>query len=287
MMRGQFRWPWWGDFLYSPHCTMKSTPSFSLIVGFISLVSVTLTSANPWPAWRGDWLGSGETPETDLPLKWGPEENVRWRVELPEAGNSTPIVLEDRVFVTQPVTEENWRGVYCFNRKDGSLLWKNGVTYEQEERTHRSNLYCSASPATDGKMVVASYGSAGIAAYDLEGNQLWYRDLGPIDHTWGNSTSPVIHGGLVIHYHGPAKNAVLYGLDAKTGETIWEWKEPVWKPGERTDGFQGRDDEGVIGAFSTPILVDTGEREELIMSFPMELKAFNPVTGRNSGPLED
>lgn len=89
----------------------------------------------------------------------------------------------------------------------------------------------------------------------------------------------MLHGDLVIHYHGPAKNAVLYGLDKQTGKTVWEWKEPVWKPEKRTDGFQGRDGEGVIGSWSTPIVVNTGARDELIMSFPMEVKAFDPASG--------
>ncbi|MCB1061843.1 MAG: PQQ-like beta-propeller repeat protein [Verrucomicrobiae bacterium] len=254
---------------------MKSPAVF-----FALLLAPAAAKAEPWPTWRGDLAGSGSTHETGLPTEWGEEKNVRWRIDLPEAGNSTPIIHDDKVFVTQPVTDTKWRGLMCFSRKDGSLLWKNGVTYDKEERTHRSNPFCSASPATDGKLVVAVYGSAGIAAYDFDGKELWHRDLGAIDHVWGNSTSPVIHGDLVIHYHGPAKNAVLYGLNKQTGETVWQWNEPVWKPGKRTDGFKDSDGEGVIGSWSTPILVNTGERDELIMSFPMEMKAFDPTTGK-------
>lgn len=235
--------------------------------------------ATDWPSWRGDGLGSGVTREADLPLEWSSDRNVKWRIDLPERGNSTPVIHGDRVFVTQAVSEDHWRGLMCFQRKDGALLWKEGVTYEPEERTHRANPYCSASPVTDGKVVVASYGSAGVAAYTVDGTPLWHRDLGAIDHVWGNSTSPVLFGDLVLHYHGPARNAVLYGLDRETGETRWKWEEPEWKPGKRTDGFRNRDDEGVIGSFSTPILVPVGDRSELVMSFPMELKGFDPATG--------
>jgi outer membrane protein assembly factor BamB len=168
----------------------------------------------------------------------------------------------------------------CFDRKDGKLRWKNGVTYQKAERTHEANPYCSASPATDGKIAVAAYGSAGLAAYDMDGEQLWHRDLGPIEHPWGNSSSPLLVDDLVIHYHGPDANPVLYGLDRKTGATRWQWKEPEWQPGKRTDGFQGREDKGIIGSFSTPIVVDTAGRRELIMSFPMKMKAFDPATGK-------
>ena len=236
--------------------------------------------AENWPSWRGDLAGSGITSETNLPLSWGREKNVRWRIDLPDRGNSTPIVWGDRVFVTQAIESEHWRGLYCFDRKTGKELWKNGLVYDTEEKTHRDNPYCSASPTTDGKIVVASYGSAGIVAYDFEGKELWKRDLGAIHHTWGNSTSPLIFGDLVIHYHGPARGAFLMALNKATGETVWKWEEPDWEPGKRTDGFQNRDDSGVIGAWSTPILVKDGDRDLLVMSFPMELKAFDPLSGK-------
>lgn len=254
---------------------MKSSSSLAL---FLSAALCAPVLADPWPFWRGDVQGSGVTAETELPLEWSREQNVRWRVALPEPGNSTPVIHGDRVFVTQPVTAEHWRGLMCFDRADGSLLWKSGLTYDKEERTHRTNPYCSASPATDGSLVVAAYGSAGIAAYDFDGKQLWHRDLGAIDHVWGTSSSPVLHGDLCFHYHGPGKGAFLIALDKRTGETAWRFDEPDWEPGERTDGFAGQSD-GVIGAFSTPILVQAGDREELVMSFPMEMKAFDPATG--------
>ncbi len=246
---------------------------------FLAAFSFSPLHAESWPFWRGDILGSGRAADENLPVEWGKTTNVRWRIELPEAGNSTPVVHGSKIYVTQAVTADKTRNLMCFDRKDGGLLWKKGLVYEPEERTHRSNPYCSASPAIDEAGVVVSFGSAGVVAYDHEGEQIWHRDLGAIDHVWGNSSSPVLTGNLVIHYHGPAKNAVLYGLDRATGETVWEWREPEWKPVDRTDGFREKSDDGVIGSFSTPILVDTGERTELIMSFPLELKAFEPTTG--------
>lgn len=249
-------------------------------LSLVALLFSSLALADSWPSWRGDLQGSGKAGETSAPTDWGKKsDNIRWRVELPQRGNSTPIVSGDRIFVSQAIDTDKFRGLMCFNRADGSLLWKKGVTYAKPETSHRTNPYCSASPATDGKTVVVSYGSAGVSAYDFEGKELWHRDLGPASHTWGNSSSPVIIGDLVTHYHGPGKGSFLSGLNLKTGETVWKWDEPQWKPGTRTDGFQGRDDEGIIGSFSTPILVNSGERDELVMSFPMEIKAFDPKTG--------
>ena len=257
---------------------MKTTlHSLCLLVVF-SLAPVF--AADSWPSWRGDLLGSGETNASELPKTWGAKENLGWRIPLPAPGNSTPVVYGDKVFVTQPDPSDQSRNLYCFSREDGKLLWKKGTIYTKEERTHRTNHYCSASPTVEEDRVIVSFGSAGLFCYDHDGNELWKRDLGAIDHVWGNSTSPVLLGDLVIHYHGPALDAVLYGLNKKTGETIWKWEEPEWNPEGRTDGFGDRKERGVIGSFSTPILVDTGERKELIMSFPLEMKAFDPATGK-------
>lgn len=250
-----------------------------LTAAFTITIGTTQLSAESWSAWRGDIAGSGTTSESSLPIEWGKNKNVRWRITLPERGNSTPITTDDRVFVTQAIESENFRGLFCFDRKDGALLWKRGLTYSKPERTHRTNPYCSASPATDGTHVFASYGSAGLACYDLEGTKRWHRDLGAIDHEWGNSSSPVLFGNLCIHYHGPGKGAYLIAVDKDTGKTVWKFDEPKWDATGRTDGFKGRDSEGTIGSFSTPIIIKTTKRHELIMSFPTKLVAFDPKTG--------
>lgn len=235
-------------------------------------------AANSWPSWRGDLAGSGEAKAATPPLEWTREKNVRWRVPLPEAGNSTPIVHGDRIFLTQAVSAEHWRGLICLDRRTGKELWRQGLVYDKPERTHNTNPYCSPSPATDGERVVAAYGSAGVAAYDLDGKELWRRDLGPVDHAWGSSSSPVLYGDLCIVYHGPGTGAALLALDKRTGETAWKWDEPTWSTAGRKDGFAGKDD-GVVGSFSTPILVPAGGREELVMSFPTEVRAFDPRSG--------
>lgn len=249
----------------------------------ICILLLTATStlwAESWPAWRGNVSGSGVAVGRDAPRQWGVDSQVRWRVALPERGNSTPVVWGDRVFVTQAVSASNWRGLMCFDRANGKLLWKQGVTYDKPERTHQANPYCSASPATDGQRVVASYGSAGVVCYDMQGRELWRRDFGPVDHIWGNSSSPVLHGDLCYHYHGPGEGGFLVALDAKTGNTVWRFDEPAWDTDERTDNFRGQPGKGVTGSFSTPIIVNAGERTELIMSFPMELRALDPESGK-------
>src|SRR6266487_7071019 len=85
------------------------------------LLIITTARAGNWPAWRGP-LGTGVSSEKELPLNWSTNENIRWRTPLPERGNSTPIVWDQKVFITQ--AEDNRRTVRCFNRGDGKLLWQ-------------------------------------------------------------------------------------------------------------------------------------------------------------------
>ena len=141
--------------------TIKSSCAIFLFL------AATATFAADWPAWRGP-TGIGVSAETDLPTKWSKTENVRWRVPLPEPGNSTPIVSKGRVFVTQAVGDR--RTLMCFDRADGKLLWQEGTTTKEKEPTHNTNPYCSASPVTDGPRIIASFASDGLFCYDFNGD---------------------------------------------------------------------------------------------------------------------
>jgi outer membrane protein assembly factor BamB len=231
--------------------------------------------AGNWPGWRGS-KGTGVAEEPNVPLKWSATENVRWKVELPEAGNSTPIIWGNRAFVTQAIAKGNQRTLMCFDRKTGKVLWQKGTSYTEKESTHESNPYCAASPVTDGERVIAWFASAGIFAYDLAGKELWKRELKPIDHEWGYGSSPIIHGDLCIFYHGPGKNSALIALDKTSGKPVWEIKDPPIQKRPRTDGFKGKEDTGYTGSFGSPIIA----QGELIMSYPQLICAFDPKTGK-------
>jgi outer membrane protein assembly factor BamB len=250
-------------------------PNVWFLVAFCFTASA---SAANWPAWRGV-DGVGTTPEKNLPARWSPTENVKWKVPLPDRGNSTPIVWNDKVFVTQPVEKDHLRTLMCFSRADGKLLWQQSIKYSATEETHQDNPYCSASPVTDGERVIVCHGSAGVFCYDFKGQELWKRALGKQEFEWGNASSPVLHGDVCILYFGPGKGARLLGLDKKTGKTLWEFNEPPIDVGKRTDGFRGQEP-GVICTYSTPLLVKAAGRDELIMSFPRYIRAFDPKTGK-------
>src|SRR5882762_370573 len=105
--------------------------------------------ADNWPAWRGA-DGLGITREKNLPLHWSATENVRWKIALPDRGNSSPVVWRNHIFITQALEKEKRLTLMCFDRADGKLLWQSGAPSAGKDPTHKTNPYCSSSPVTDG-----------------------------------------------------------------------------------------------------------------------------------------
>ncbi len=208
------------------------TWSACYLIRLLAISAALSATAGNWPGWRGP-EGTGVSSEKNLPLKWSDKESVRWRVELPGPGNSSPIVWGDRVFVAQAVQKENRRTLMCFDRTNGKLLWQSGVTYTENEPTQESNPYCAGTPATDGERVYVCFGSAGVYAYGFDGKEAWHRDLGKLNHMFGNAVSPVLHGDLCIFNFAPDEKARLIALNKKTGETAWEVEPPKVDPSEQ------------------------------------------------------
>lgn len=233
----------------------------------------TLTaSAENWPAWRGP-TGQGRSTEKNLPTTWSPTQNVKWKIPLPDAGNSTPIIWGDRVFLTQATEKGTKRSLWCLDRRDGSKLWEKTVTFLAKEPTHATNPYCSASPVTDGQVVVVSHGSAGVYCYNFAGQELWHRDFGPCHHIWGNAASPVIVGDTVIQNFGPGEQTFLVALKKSDGSERWRIDIP--------GGQDGRDrSKGWLGSWSTPVLAEWNGRTEVILSWPGVVRGYDPATGQ-------
>lgn len=242
-------------------------------IAFLSLCLLVNSFAADWPSWRGP-TNDGVTEETDLPVKWSATENVKWKISLPDRGNSTPVVFGDKLFLTQAIEKEGKRMLLCFNKKTGKQLWEAGITWKEPELTHGTNPYCSASPATDGERVIVFFASAGVYCYDMNGKEAWKRtDLGEQRHIWGCGTSPVIVGDRVFLNFGPGKNTVLHCFDKKTGKTIWKHEEPGGDAGEG-------DAKKWLGSWSDPLLRKVGSRYELFMTYPGRACAFDPMTGK-------
>ena len=244
--------------------------------------------ADNWPAWRGP-DGNGICRETKLPLRWGTNHNVRWRAALPEPGNSTPIVWDRRVFVTQGLIQENGRTVMCFDRRDGRLLWQAGTTFTEKDSGGSANPPCTPSPVTDGRRVIAWFGSAGVFCFDLKGRELWRRDLGKQSHGWGYASSPVLYRGLCLLNFGPGQRSFLVALDTHTGDIVWQRDLPSIPEDARWEDYGG--DLGdwkrlgspamaeVTGSCATPLVVRAADRDEVVVALPLRVMAFTPKTG--------
>jgi outer membrane protein assembly factor BamB len=257
---------------------------------FLMLVATVVSASGAnWPAWRGP-EGSGVSPETNLPLHWSTNENVRWSVPLPAPGNSTPVVWGDKVFITQGIDKDHLRRVMCFKRSNGELLWQTGTVWEEKDQGGESNPPCSPSPVTDGERVIAWFGSAGLFCYDLAGHELWRRDLGRQSHVWGYASSPVLYGDLCVLNFGPGPRCFVIAMEKKTGKTVWQYDVPPIGPDAKWEDFGGTLEEwkqlgspkvaDVSGSCATPLLVQARERDELVVAFELRVLAFAPKTGQ-------
>ena len=237
------------------------------------LACVASLPADNWPGWRGG-DGSGQAAAKQPPLKWSSTDNVRWKTPLPEPGNSSPVVWGQRIFLTQALEKGKRRAVLCFDRASGKLLWQRETRFDGTEPTHQTNPYCSATPVTDGERVIASLGSAGMVCYDFAGKELWRKDVGKMEHVWGNGSSPILFGDLAILWCGPGEQQVLLAVKKSSGETVWRHDEPGGQSGLKAGFGDWR------GSFSTPIIVHVSGHDELILCVPEKLKGFDPRTGK-------
>jgi outer membrane protein assembly factor BamB len=267
--------------------TLKNTNlSIALMTLCMTLISAGRVFAQDWPGWRGD--GRGISIEKNLPLKWSEDEGVSWKTPIPGAGHSSPIVWGNRVFVTTAAAEdpnvETFRGgvylggdrqkpdeseyaysVICLDADNGNVLWSKAVA-RQSPRTprHTKNTYASETPVTDGNIVFASFGSAGLYCVDFEGNVVWQRDLGLMRRRagWGTGASPVLFRNTVIVNCDSDDNSYIAAFDKATGD-------PVWRT-ERNEG----------ASWGTPFLFEADGRTNVVTNASRRMRGYDAVTGK-------
>ncbi|MFN0056089.1 MAG: PQQ-binding-like beta-propeller repeat protein [Planctomycetales bacterium] len=237
-----------------------------LLAGLVICAVSHRAPAADWPAWRGPH-GDGICTEADLPLHFDSTDGVVWKAALPQAANSTPVVWDDRVFVTSPRDQGKVRSLICFDRASGTPLWQHDVPFAEVETYHRDNTLCAGSPTTDGRLVYASFDSAGVVACDFSGKVVWSRDLGKLAHVFGPATTPVLYQDLLIVHRGPGEPTHIVALNKQTGETVWDTPEV------------GKNHQ-LYGSWSTPMFYRAGDHDEFALAMPGELKGYDPLTGK-------
>lgn len=264
----------------------------SCLLAFVLLASPVAAGAN-WPQWRGP-EGSGVSAEKNLPQEWSDTKNVRWKTPIEGKGHSSPIVWGKQVFLTTATegavvpgakaAPHMMRGevwvhpdsmganrkhafkVVSLDRDTGRVLWERtaweGTPYDDR---HRKSSYAASTPATDGKMVYAYFGTEGLYAYDFAGKLAWKFDLGKLATVgMGTGTSPVLHQNVVIVQadEEDGKQSFIIALDKRTGKQVWKTPRKVEV------------------SWATPILINTGKRTELVTSGNQSIVSYDPLTGK-------
>lgn len=233
----------------------------SFLLSLLVLAAASVRSEN-WNQFRGPRL-DGVVSAPGLPVNWN-ENSIVWKADLKGAGQSSPAQWENLLFLTGASPDGKERYVMCLSSKDGTTVWEDTIPCAAPESIHNMNSYATPSCATDGKVVVAYFGPAGLHAWDLSGNKLWSLDLGMGGGTWGFAASPVIIDGLVIQNcdsEGPSR---LVAVDAGTGKIAWETPRET-KP---------------KGGWSTPTLIEHEGKRELILNGEFGVKGYDPATGK-------
>ncbi|MCA9037289.1 MAG: PQQ-like beta-propeller repeat protein [Planctomycetaceae bacterium] len=254
----------------------------SIFLCSLLLSTTTTVLADNWAHWRGP-DGNSVAKNAHPPTEWSATKNVKWKVELPGRGSSSPVVWGDKIFITTAIptgrgatpvpgrrgggglSELDFR-VLCYSRADGSVIWQQtAIVATPHEPTHNTNSFASASPCTDGEHVYAHFGSRGLYCYTMDGELVWKRDdFGKMQtrNGFGEGSSPTLAGDKILipwDHEGPS---ALYALDKATGKTVWkaDRDEPT--------------------CWATPLVVDNNGQPQVIMNGQTCARSYDLNTGK-------
>ena len=258
---------------------------------FLFLFLISVLHAEDWPQFRGP-NASGLAVDKATVTSWDVEKgmNVLFQKGVPGVAHSSPIVCGDRVYLTTAVApsdpklklglygevgsapkdpKQEWR-ILAFDKKSGELIY-NKLGHEAVPRSqrHPKATQCNSTPATDGKFIVAYFGSEGIFCFDMEGELQWKKDLGEMNSgffkmptaQWGFASSPIIHEGKAVILCDVQKDSFLGVIDLTSGD--WEWKK------ERSD----------VPTWSTPSIAKVGETTQILVNGWRHTGAYDFKTG--------
>ncbi len=282
----------------SPVSPMTSTRRAAAVCCMMVLASPVCPGN--WPSFRGvraTGVADGERP----PTSWDGEKkiNVRWKTPIPGLGHSSPVVWGDRVFLTTAVGSEKdpvfrpglygdvdsvenespqtWK-IFALDKASGKILWeKTAFEGPFPVKRHLKSTHANSTPATDGKRVIALFGSAGLYCYDLDGKLLWKRDLGVLDagwffnpsYQWEHGSSPIIYKDYVIVQADIQKGSFIAAYDVRDGHEVWKTT---------------RDE---IPSWGTPSLWESKNGVELVANATRFIRGYDPMTGKELWRLKN
>ena len=239
-----------------------------------SVVAVAAVSAENWPQWRGPQL-NGVSAEKGLPTKWTPEENIAWKLAMPSRTGATPIIWNNHIFLNVALQEkEGDLELWAVDRGKGTVMWKKPLG--GGNTMMRKQNMSSPSPVTDGTTVWVMTGTGILKAFDFKGEELWLRDIqkdyGAFGLNWGYASSPLLHQGSlyvqVLHGMKTDDPSYVMRIDGKSGKTMWKVDRPTHAISESPDSY------------TTPLLVNVGTTNEIVVSGGDIVTAHDPATGK-------
>jgi outer membrane protein assembly factor BamB len=273
---------------------MKRFPPVLYFLSLLFLITISsLVQAQNWPQFRGP--GASGVAETGAaPLKWDAEKaaNLRWKIAIPGLGHSSPVAWGNRIFVTTAVSsnpkpetrfglygdvapvkddpKHTWK-IYALDSQTGKILWERTASEGiPKVKRHPKSTHADSTPATDGKHLIALFGSEGLYCFDMKGKLLWKQDLGVLDsgwfydadYQWEHGSSPIIYKNLVIVQADVQKDSFIAAYDLKTGKQVWKTT---------------RDE---ISSWGTPTVYEGKTRAELITNGSRAIRGYDPLTGK-------
>jgi outer membrane protein assembly factor BamB len=235
---------------------MLLTMTRNWALGSLLLFCSTALPAN-WPSWRGP-NQNGTSPEKNLPVKWSTEENVTWKLAMPDVSGSSPVIWGEHLFLH--VADSGSLYLWNIDRNNGQARWKRKIA-DNDYKVRKGNM-SSPSPVTDGRTVWVMTGNGAVKAFDFTGKELWARDFwkdyGKFGLNHGYGSSPLLHRGAlyiqVLHGMHTDDPSYVVKLDGASGKTLWRVERP-------TDAIRESPD-----SYTTPTLVTSGGAEQLVIT---------------------
>lgn len=246
---------------------MRIVALFTLSV--LLFVSPNAFAGDDWPEFRGP-TGQGHSESNTLPTRWSPLENIVWKVEVPGAGLSSPVIYRDVIYLTTAALDDAGNPtslrLLAFSSASGKLLWNHEVFEVKGRQTkHQKNSHASPTPVAEGNRIYVHFGPSGTAAVDLNGEVVWIQKTLNYSPVHGNGGSPIIVEDKLIFSCDGGSDPFIVALNKSDGTIAW--KVPRVTTADRTFSF------------STPLLVNVDGKPQVISPGSAMVGAYDPVDG--------
>ena len=265
---------------------MRIPLGFAAVLLVLSTIALNgaVNDARNWAQWRGPEM-SGVSRTAKPPVEWSETRNIKWKVQIPGRGSSSPVVWNDRIFLLTAVpvgisgdAQHEPRGalpqrgvhqykVLALDRKTGKTVWEHTARQEEpHEAAHQDNgSWASSSAITDGEHVFAYFESRGLYAYDMNGRQIWNADFGDkkMRNQFGEGSTPVLYGNtLVVVWDHLNQPSYVIALDKRTGKELWRVDHPE------------------MDTWATPLVVTHDGRQQVIVNAMNKVRSFDLQSGK-------